>query len=311
MKKISETIVFFGNERLATGVTTSAPTLRNLIEAGYTVAAVVSNFERGTSRSARSLEIAEVADEFGIPLLLPDKPMDIKEQLENYGASIGVLVAYGKIIPQSIIDIFPKGIVNIHPSLLPLHRGPTPIESVILDGSTTSGVSIMSLVKSMDAGPIYGQSEVTIDSQPTKQQLADLLLEIGSTMLIELLPGIIQGEIVAVPQDDSAATYDELLSKDAGIIDWEKPSLQLERQVRAYAQWPKSRTKLAGKDVIITRAHAVSSEQAGCKPGDVEAVTDAGIVMVCTASGSLCIERLKPAGKREMSAKEFLAGNTI
>ncbi len=300
-------IIFFGNERIATGVTTTAPTLQALIDAGYQVVAVVSNFELGQSRKARSLEIQEVADRHNIPVLLPDKPSDIIDELKAYGATIGILVAYGKIVPQSIIDIFPKGIVNIHPSLLPLHRGPTPLESVILDGSAKTGVSIMSLVKAVDAGPVYAQSEVPLEGTETKQTLADQLLEVGKSMLLEVLPGIISGNIVALPQDNSRATYDQLIKKTDGEIDWHKDAEQLTREVRAFANWPKSHTTLCGKEVIIIAAHREPDEPE-TKPGDTSMITELGILMVATGDGALCIEKLQPAGKKEMTAAEFLRG---
>jgi methionyl-tRNA formyltransferase len=308
MKKTSETVVFFGNERLATGVKTTSPTLQALIAEGYNVAAVVSNFEVGQSRNARQLEIKDVADKHGIPVLLPPKLIDITDNLRGLRASIGVLVAYGKIVPQSIIDLFPRGIVNIHPSLLPLHRGPTPLESVILSGEDKTGVSIMKLVKDMDAGPVYGRSELILKGTESKQELADKLLDIGQSMITELLPGIIDGSVIAMPQDNSRATYDSLISKDAGWIDWEKPAEQIEREIRAYIGWPKSRTKLGGKEVIITKAYVVASMAARAKPGDLTIVPEANALAVATSNGSLWIQQLKPAGKREMSAKEFLAG---
>ena len=153
MTNIPAKVIFFGNERLATGVTTTAPTLRALIAAGYELVAVVSHYEQANSRTSRDLEIAAVAKEQNIPLLLPNKPSEIFEQLKSFNADVGVLVAYGKIIPQSIIDIFHKGIINIHPSALPMHRGPTPVESVMLNGESFTAVSVMQLVSAMDAGP--------------------------------------------------------------------------------------------------------------------------------------------------------------
>ena len=304
-------LIFFGNERLATGVRTTAATLESLVKAGYEIAAVVSNFERGQSRSARALEIAEVAEAHHIPVLLPDKPTDILDQLRSFEATAAILVAYGRIVPQSIIDIFPRGIINIHPSLLPLHRGPIPIESVILDGSTETGVSLMSLTKAMDAGPVYGQSKVSLDGTETKQALADKLLDIGGSMLIELLAGILNGAIVAQPQDEAQATYDKLITKDAGLIDWQKSAQQLAREIRAYAEWPKSRTVLGGKEVIITQAHAHPNESASDEPGSSSVGKQSGTIMVNTGAGVLCVGRLKPAGKPEMSAAAFLAGNQL
>ena len=302
------TVVFFGNERLATGVDTSVPTLKAIIEAGHDVKAVVSNYERGTSRNARKLEIQELAEAHSIPVLLPHKPSEIAEQLVTYKAEVAVLVAYGKIVPQSVIDIFPKGIINIHPSLLPLHRGPTPLESVILNGETVTGVSVMSLAKEMDAGPVYKQSTITLSGEETKQELADTLLALGSEMVIGLLPGIIDGSVTASPQDDSQATYDSLINKEAGIIDWTKPAEILNREIRAFSGWPQSRTTFAGKDIIITETHVSPSQSPGSKPGDIDIIEEIKEFGVVTGSGTLWIDELKPAGKKEMPAKAFLAG---
>jgi len=308
MKKTSETIVFFGNERLATGVSTSAPTLRALIKAGYQVAAVVSNYEQPHSRSERTLEIVEVAKEYNIPSLLPKKLSEIKEQLRGFNATAGVLVAYGRIVPQSVIDLFPRGIVNIHPSLLPLHRGPTPIESVILEGAQKTGVSLMQLAKEMDAGPVYKQITIKLTGEETKQQLADTLLGHGKNMLLECLPSILDDTLPPVVQDNSRATYDNLLTKEAGVINWRKSATQLEREIRAFLEWPKSRTTLARKDIIITKAHAEPSQLPGANPGDTKVIKEDGVIMVATGDGALCVERLKPAGKQEMSARDFIAG---
>lgn len=300
-EKIS--LVFFGNERLATGVGTATPTLQTLIDADYDVVAVVSNYEKGTSRNARELEIKKIAERHNIPVLLPDNPSDIADQLRGFSAEIAVLVAYGRIVPQNIIDIFPKGIINIHPSLLPLHRGPTPIESVVLDGSKTTGVSVMQLVKAMDAGPVYGQSVIDLSGTETKQQLADHLLDIGSKMVLELLPGILDGSVIAKPQDDNDVTFDKSIAKSDGIIDWNKPAVQLEREVRAYAGWPKSRTSLSGIDCVITKARA---QELSGEPGKL--FIDVKTLGVYCGQGALIIERLKPAGKNEMDIEGFLAG---
>ncbi len=310
MKKTSETIVFFGNERLATGVTTSTPTLRALIEAGYTIGAVVSNETPGNSRKLRELEIAAVAKEHGIPLFLPSHPDEIKNQIREIGAIAAVLVAYGRIVPEEIINIFPKGIINIHPSLLPLHRGPTPLESVILEGATKTGVSIMRLVRAMDAGPVYAQREVPMTGSESKQDLSDILSMLGSEMIIEHLPAIIAGTLPALPQDDKKATYDKLLKKDDGIIDWQKPAAQIEREVRAFTEWPKTRTAIAGKDVIITKAHLADYEfHSDPENVPVPFITPDGKVGIPSHSeGVLVIDRLKPAGKNEMTAEAFIAG---
>lgn len=304
MAAASPRIVFFGNERLATGVTTTAPTLRALIEAGYDVVAVVSHYERGKSRKSRELEIAAVAEAYNIPLLLPDKPAQIIDQLAAYKADIGVLVAYGRIVPQAIIDLFPRGIVNIHPSLLPLHRGPTPLESVILEGSAETGVSIMELVRAMDAGPVYDQTRITLNGTETKQGLADTLLDHGKNMLLKILPGILDGSLQPQPQDDNMATYDSLITKQDGLLQFDKPAERLEREIRAYADWPKSRLVLENLECTVTAAHV--EPKTGDKTGTIW-LEDKRFGFYCS-QGSLVIDRIIPAGRKEMTAEAFLAG---
>jgi len=295
-----EKLVFFGNERIATGVTTDAPTLRSLVEAGYNVVAVVSSFQAATSRNARQLEIEAVAKEFNIPVLLPSRPAEILEELSALNADLGVLVAYGRIIPQKIIDLFPRGIVNIHPSLLPLHRGSTPIERAILDGDPQTGVSIMQLAAAMDAGPVWAQQKLPLVGDELKPDLAAKLLAMGSALLINNLPRILSGTAAPEPQNDSLATYDKPLTKADGIIDQSKSAARIEREIRAYLGWPGSRTQLFDSDVIITAAHVAQS---------TEATNPKDLILSCGDNTGLVIDRLKPAGKREMTGREFLAGH--
>jgi methionyl-tRNA formyltransferase len=303
MKKTSEPIVFFGNERLATGFTTEAPTLTGLLQAGYTIAAVVTNYEAGKSRSIRELEVASVAKTYDIPLIINERPGDIIEQLRNYNAIAGVLVAYGQIVPQRVIDIFPRGIINIHPSLLPLHRGPTPIESSILNGESKTGVSLMQLTKAMDAGPVYAQREIALDGTETKSALTKQLLEVGSAMLLEKLPIILSGDLLPAPQNNTRATYDQLITKEDGCIIWEKPAQQLEREIRAFIEWPKSRVAFGDLQLVITKVHIIDA--AGT--AGTTAIINKQPVVYC-GKQALVIDLLKPAGKKEMTGEAFLAG---
>lgn len=308
MKKPSRRIVFFGNERIATGVTTTAPTLQKLVAAGYDVVAVVANNSNSTSGKQRDLEIATVAQRHNIPLFLPAKLSDIKDKLKELRADIGVLVAYGKMVPQSIIDIFPKGIINIHPSLLPLHRGPTPLESVILHGDAMTGVSVMDLVKDMDAGPVYAQTRVALSGTESKQELADKLLQQGSDMLLAVLPKVLEDTTKPVAQEHARATYDALISKDDSRINWDKSAERLVREIRAYKGWPKSTTTIASMPVIITSAHHIHSEgiPPAAQPGAFLA-RGKELVAICNP-GFLIVDSLIPAGKKEMTGQAFLAG---
>ena len=297
-------LVFFGNERLGTGLTTTAPTLQALVAAGYDIGAVVvAQKETGSSRKLRPLEIVQVAESHGIPVLAPQKLSEAKIDLQKVGAQAAVLVAYGKIVPQSIIDIFPAGIINIHPSLLPKHRGPTPIESVILQGEKETGVSLMQLAAEMDAGPVYAQETVLLKGNETKQLLAEQLLNLGKDMLLQYLPGILDGSLTPQAQDDKQATYDELIKKSASELAFTKPAAELEREVRAYAAWPRSRAKVGTTEVIITAAHIIDGQGV---PGTLW--INGPEFGLHSADGILVIDRLIPTGKKDMSAAEFLAG---
>lgn len=315
---MSNKILFFGNERLATGVGTTAPALRALIEAGYEVAAlVVAQNESGRSRRPRPLEVASVAAEHGIPLLAPDNLADARDELAAYGAEAAVLIAYGKIVPPELLSLFPRGIINVHPSLLPLHRGSTPIETAILEGATETGVSLMKLIEKMDAGPVFEQVKLPLAGNETKPELADRLSVMGAELLMKHLPGILDGSAAEpVPQDDSAATFDPHIAKTDGTIDWSKPPERLEREIRAYAGWPRSRTNLGLTGVIITAGRAAEaaqddgdSQDSGTQetPGTLR-IDGKQLAVRCGQGGLLIIDRLIPDGKREMPAEAFLAG---
>jgi len=304
---MSRTILYFGNERLATGVTTNVTVLNNLIKAGYDVRAIfVAQNSLSASRKQRDLEIEKVADSNNIPLLSPTTQTELADIIKGFNAEAAVLVAYGNIVFPEIIDLFPKGIINIHPSLLPKHRGPTPLESVILNGESVTGVSLMKLSEGLDNGPVYAAKEVKLNSKETKQELADKLLEIGAEILISNLPDILDGALIPTPQDESQATTDKKIGREDGILDWTKPAKELERQVRAYAEWPRSRTTLSAQDIIVTKA-SVSDDNgiAG------EIVIKDNKIGVYSSDGLFIIESLIPIGKKEMTAQAFLAGHKL
>ncbi|MEO7363880.1 MAG: methionyl-tRNA formyltransferase [Candidatus Saccharimonadales bacterium] len=304
MTPISKTILYFGNERLATGLGTAAPALRGLIAAGYNVAAVVvAQNPQSKSRNKRSLEVADIAAEHGIPVIAPQRLSESVAELKNYRADIGVLAAYGKIVPQAILDIFPFGIINIHPSLLPLHRGSTPIESVILEGAAETGVSLMRLAPQMDAGPVYVQDHLLLRGDETKQVLSDQLSQLGADLLIAHLPEILDGSMQPIAQDESRATTDPQMSKSDAILDFQKPAERLEREIRAYAGWPRSRCTIGGQGVIITAAHVEPGEGT---PGTIHLAGKQ--IGLQTSAGVLIINSLIPAGRKEMTGEAYLAG---
>lgn len=296
-------IIFFGNERLATNAPTSAPTLRKLIEAGYEIEAVVASHIDPLSRQKRDLEIGIVAKSYGIPVILTDKNMTLIDKIRHYNAEAAVLIAFGQMIPREVIEFFPKGIINIHPSLLPRLRGPTPIETVILDGLEETGVSIMQLASKMDAGPVYVQEKYSLSGKETKHELAEKLNNIGADLLVRHLKEILDGTLVPGQQNEDQATFSKLIRKEDGQIEWTKSAARLEREVRAYAKWPQSKSKLGSVEVIITKAHVESGD---LNPGIISIKN--GHLAVGTGSNLLYIDEIKPLGKKEMPISAFLAG---
>lgn len=288
--QIKHPVIFFGTEEF------SARSLRALIEAGYPIAAVITkpDTKKGRGKQLSAPTIKRIAQEHAIPVWQPRKLSDVTSDIKTLQPVCGVLVSFGKIIPQAVIDLFSPGIINVHPSLLPHYRGPSPIEAAILNGDSLTGVSIMQLSAKMDAGPLYTSTTLPLQGTETALELYDTLGTLGADSLVRLLPTIIDGSLTPIPQDDTQATYCSLIHKQDGIIDWSKPAAQIEREVRAYQGWPGSRTTLGKVDVIITSSH-VSAEN---EPLSVR----------CADGKYLVIDTLKPVGKKEMPAKAFLAG---
>lgn len=267
------------------------------MEAGYRIGAVITKPDARRGRSINNTEpqVKTYAKKNNIDVWQPQKLTDIHTDIKQFDSPVGVLVSYGKIIPQTIIDLFHPGIINIHPSLLPKYRGPTPIESAIANGDSETGVSIMKLDKSMDSGAIYSQIKHRLSGNETKPELYDTLGELGARELLRVLPGILDGSIKPTTQDDSAATYCPLLSKKDTIVDpSEFTAKQIEQRIRAHLGYPKTRLPFYSNNLIITKAHPVSA----ASPTTVK----------CKRSTFLAIDELiTPNGKRT-SAQAYLNG---
>jgi methionyl-tRNA formyltransferase len=286
----SKKLVFFGTEDFSTAV------LHQLILSNQ-LAAVITNPD---SRAGRGLKVREpavktMAKKAGLKIFQPKKPIDIRAELIKLRPTHGVLSAYGKILPQEVIDIFPGGIINIHPSLLPKYRGPSPVETAILNGDEQTGVSLMRLAAGMDEGPIYIQKKVAIPQEYDASLFGRYIAQVGADLLMEKLPQILDGSLEPVPQDNSKATYCRLLKKDDGVMRFNKSAQELERQVRAFIKWPKSRAKIFGHEVIVTKARVA-------KDG-----LDGELVMRCHPGWLEIKELLAPSGRR-MSGGDFIRG---
>lgn len=263
MTNISKTIVFFGTDHF------SAASLRELIARGFSIAAVVTkpDSQKGRGRKVQKSVVKEIAEAHDIPVWQPLHMSDIAENLAALTAErgekpIGVLVSYGKIIPQSIIDAFEPGIVNVHPSLLPKYRGPSPIETAILHGDQETGVTIMQLSAAMDAGPIYSQTTRSLDGSETAPRLEETLALQGARQLCDNLSGIIDGSVRPVAQDDQLASYCHLLSKEHSLLNPQQlTAQQAEQQVRAYLTFPKTKARIGEYELVVTKAHVVETAE--------------------------------------------------
>ena len=296
MTHTSKTIVFFGTDEF------SAASLRELIAKGFTIGAVVTkpDSQKGRGRALTKSIVKQIAEANNIPVWQPLRVDALAEHIEKLtvhgNKPIGVLVSYGRIISQPIIDLFEPGIVNVHPSLLPLYRGPSPIESAILHGDTETGVTIMQLSKAMDAGPIYSQVTVPLLDIETAPELETQLAELGAQELSLTLPAIINGTVKPTPQDDSVATYCQLLTKQDSHLDTSLLTAeQAERRVRAYLAFPKSKVTVSGHQIVITKAHVTNTH---ASPLDIP----------CADGRFLSIDELIGPSGKSMNAAAFLNG---
>lgn len=285
-------IIFFGNEQLAQGVKTSTPIFDALAENGYQICALVLP----AARVRKPFPIAVKAEAAGIPIHYVTKGAELLPIIEQYQPEIGVLAAFGKLVPESAINAIPCGILNIHPSLLPKYRGTTPIETPLLNGDSETGVSVMRLVKAMDAGPLLAQATVEITPETTKQSLYESLSQLGAKLLIDVLPGALAKNAPEAIQDESGATFTIKLDKDMSELKFaEKGAQQLVHEVVAFAGFPKSKTTLLGKLCTITSAHVASDNSTE-------------LDRLCADGQYFVIDRLIPENSKEMDAKSFLNG---
>lgn len=297
MKKISLPVVFFGSGPVA------AASLR-LLNNNFTIEAVVTKPRPAHHKG--SVPVIEVAEELGLPIhtVVNKRTLDTLIASKPFISRLSILIDFGIIVSQDVIDYFPMGIINSHFSLLPEWRGADPITFSILSGQKETGVSLMLLTSGMDEGPILAYGTYPLPPQITTPELTNDLIELSDALLQEVVPGYIAGDITPKPQDESQEiTYSRKLTKSDGIIDWTKPAEQIEREIRAFIEWPKSSTTLAQRDVAITAAHVIQEKG---NPG--QAIKLNKQLVVYCGKDALVVDKIKPAGKKEMTGQAFLAG---
>lgn len=310
--KVNIPILFFGTSNFA------VPALEQLVSSGYNVVGAVTKPDepagRGEVMTSPPVKIA--ASKNGLPVFQPE---NLERAQELPDADLYIVAAYGKIIPSSVLERARLGALNIHPSLLPHWRGPSPIQFTILQDDEETGVTIIKLDEFMDHGPIVAKRQLGISNFQTPisklayPELHDALAVLGADLMIEMLPKWIAEEITPLPQDDVKATFSRILKKDDGRIDWKKPADYIERMTRAFTPWPGAwtmwpdgnkiyRVRIEEAEIITNEESALGSEGYVWQSRDYP-------LLVKTGRGSLIVKRLTLEGKKSTGAEEFIRGN--
>ncbi len=294
-------IVFMGSPEFA------LPVLQALAE-NYQVVGVVTQPDRPAGRGQRLTPppVKVLAEQLDLPVFQPQRLREPQavEQLRRWNPDLIVVAAYGQILRPEILNLPPWGCLNVHASLLPRWRGASPIQYAILHGDRESGVTIMKMDEGLDTGPILSQRALPLSPDETEESLSQKLSNLGATLLLEILPRYLRGEIVSWPQPQEGVTYAPLIKKEDGLLNFSRPAQELERRVRAFHSWPGAWFIWQDQPLKVLKARVVESE--GGMPG--MRYRWQGWPAIGTAQGLLVLEEVQPAGKRPMSGKAFLAG---
>lgn len=250
--------------------------------------------------------VLQVAQKYGLPILTASDKKELNTLIaaNTFGSHLAILIDFGIIVSQQVIDTFPLGIVNSHFSLLPRWRGADPITFAITSGDTKTGVSLLLIDAGMDTGKLLTTRTIQLSPNETSATLTERLIHLSDELLIEFIPQYITGDVIPKNQPHpNRAKYSRKLTKQDGIIDWSMPAEQIERNIRGYIEWPQSRATLNGLDVIITSAQVVATTGI---PG--EYTINGKELIIYAATNALSVKALKPAGKKEMPVSAFLAG---
>ncbi len=307
-------IVFFGTPEFA------LPTLDALLTASpHTVVGVVTQPDRprGRGRRVSDAPVKARASAAGLPVLQPERMKDpaFLDSLTAWRADLGVVAAYGKILTDIVLATPRLGMINVHASLLPRYRGAAPVHRAIMDGALATGVTIMRVVKALDAGPMLAKDHRRIGPDETSDEVERDLARIGSRLLVAVVDQIARGGARETAQDDAAATYAHRLTKDAGAIDWSWPAGRVHNLIRGLHPWPHAFSFHQGKRFILRRSAVETSGGRGLlDPPDLPGTiveADGDRLVIATGDGHLRVIEIQAEGKRPMGAREFLAGHRL
>jgi methionyl-tRNA formyltransferase len=300
-------IIFMGTPEF------SVPSLKALINSDFQVVAVYTQPDRRAGRGQRimSSPVKQLALSHGLDVVQIEKfkVTGTVQKLADLEPDLIVVAAFGLLLPQEVLSLPRFGCINVHPSLLPRHRGASPIAAAILQGDEKTGVTIILMDSGMDTGPVLNWKEVPISDEDTTGSLSLKLAKVGAQLLMETLPSWIEGRIKPRPQDDSKASYSKIIKKEDGEMDWRLSTKDLWRRVRAFDPWPGCYTRWRDKRLKLIKVLPLYSEKSH-EPGKVIALPLSALVRigVQTGDGVLGLVRMQLEGKRELSAEEFVRG---
>jgi methionyl-tRNA formyltransferase len=302
-------VAFFGTPAFA------VPTLEHLAHSSHVVAGVVTQPDRPRGRGQQVTDgpVKALAVALGVPVLQPEKLAreEFEPQLRSLNADVGVVAAYGKILPDWLLATPRLGLINVHASLLPKYRGASPIHRAVINGDAVTGVTIMRVVKALDAGAMIAKVTVPIGPDDTTATIESLLAIRGAELLVTTLDAIEAGTARETPQDDSQATYAPKLTKGEGLIDWSAPAFTIHNLVRGLWPWPHAFTYLDGERYIVHRSR-VSSRAGSAAPGTIVAASAIdGLHVACGDESDLELVDVQLEGKRVMSARDVMASKAL
>ena len=297
--------VFYGTPAFA------VPSLTRLLDSPHTVAAVVTQPDRprGRGRTVSGSPVKQVAAAHRLPVLQPERIRDERflAQLAALGVDLAVVAAYGRLLPDAVLDAPRLGTINVHASLLPKYRGAAPVHRAIIAGEPETGVTIIRLVRQMDAGPMLARRRRPIAPDETSDAVEAALAELGAGLLLEAIDGMESGTVIGEAQNHRAATFAPRLSRDDGVIDWRAPAEAIHNLVRGLHPWPHASSVLDGARYLVHRSAVVPGPRDGVSPGTILEATGDRLV-VATGRGALAILEVQPEGRRRLSTRAFLAG---
>jgi methionyl-tRNA formyltransferase len=287
-------VVFFGTPAFA------VPTLAALLASRHDVVGVVTQPDkpRGRGQKVSDAPVKELAVSRGLPVLQPERLVraPFEDDVRALGPDLGVVAAYGRILPEWLLNAPRLGMINVHASLLPKYRGAAPVHRAVMNGEAETGVTIMRVVKALDAGPMLAKATRPIDINETSDVVERDLAAMGASLLLQVIDDLAAGRATEIAQDDGAATYAPRLTKDEGLLDFSRPAVSVHNRVR-------------GRRLVLHQTRLADPETLTAEPGTCVAAGAGGITIACGDGQAVVILQLQPEGRRVMSPRDYLAGH--